>query len=77
MPPNYRSHEFHEKKLPCKRCSSKNKFTICQDLQNPHTPPHPIHHSGTTLCMYYRIYFYNIHQKEEKHYSQKTELSSH
>lgn len=43
-----------------------------------HTPPpHPIHHSGTTLCMYYRIYFYNIHQKEEKHYSQKTELSSH
>lgn len=67
---------FMKKKLPCKRCSYKNKFTICQDLQNPH-PPHPIHHSGTMLCMYYRIYFYNIRQKEEKHYSQKTELSSH
>lgn len=75
MPQSCRSREFHEKKLPFKRYSYKNKFTSCQDLQN--LPPHPIHHSGVTLCVYYRIYFYNIRQKERKYYSRKTELSSH
>lgn len=38
MPQNYRSHEFHEKKLPLKRYSYKSKFTIYQDLQNLPTP---------------------------------------
>lgn len=75
MPQNYRSHELHEKKYLARGVVTKINLLSVKIYRI--RPPHPIHHSGTTLCMYYRIYFYNIHQKEEKHYSQKTELSSH
>lgn len=52
------------KKLPFKRYSYENKCTVCQELQN--LPLHPIYCSGVELSVYYRIYFYNICQKEEK-----------
>lgn len=28
-------------------------------------PPSPIHHSGVILCVYYRIYFCNVYEKEK------------